>query len=400
MNENKNKYQRLYELTHDENKTRLFGPRGLFGFYNEYHKFLKIFAEYAWDETKDDGQIAMTLDSRGFVEYVEKREDLTDEEKKAFAEQIESLKTSPKREIKDLPPQENTLRNFALLLQEFNIGRHPEKIIDLYRDALEASVANARPTDVNEDVNEVNAPVVSEASAPVNEVNAPSSPEPSSSSSGSSSSSQSTESNQAVTESDLADSTERNHQNLPDSAVQKTAKPPKPAEQKQNSAAPEYQNYQSFEPEILNENITEIPQQSLADSRYFNPAFLLRPASSGSNQRVVVTKTSGGNLRKLAPMQSQSYSLNQTIKRDEGKTGEDLKNPLQLPVYMPPSSQNQQGGLGGRKKTGSIGKSLAKKAAALVAAGGTLPFFAPKPIVTAASLIHVDLFKKIIDFLT
>ncbi len=134
MTENLDKYRALHEFVTDPSKAELFGMGGLFGGLKEDHTVLKLFGTFINELKREYGYVPETIDSETFIEYIESDLSLDEGKKKAIIQKIQYL--TKKGIIQGQPVY--TLYNFAVVLNDLDIGEKKELITIGYERALES----------------------------------------------------------------------------------------------------------------------------------------------------------------------------------------------------------------------------------------------------------------------
>lgn len=136
MDENLEKYRKLHDLVTNQTKAALFGNAGLFGGFKESHIILKLFATYVHALKIENHHIPNTIKSDNFIAYLRQKKSPEAGDIEKVIEKIESL--HKRGIIADGPSlQQNTLYNFAIVLDDLGIGLKPELITTQYDRALQ-----------------------------------------------------------------------------------------------------------------------------------------------------------------------------------------------------------------------------------------------------------------------
>lgn len=141
-----NTYQKLKDFI--QKHPQLAGNGGMFGGYNEDHSNLKLFANYVnRREIQNGGNVPLTINSADFINYL--RTAGTDE---STIESVDKklMYLKQQGEIKDQPPINSTLRNFALIISELGLTKLNSNLITpTYNGAIENTFAVKVPGTVS-----------------------------------------------------------------------------------------------------------------------------------------------------------------------------------------------------------------------------------------------------------
>lgn len=138
MTEDKEKYRKLYSLINDSSKKEVFGHSGIFSStIDGNHKVFQLFAEWIYQKKVENKKLPdhLIINSDNFISQLRTKGE-KDEDFKKTINDIYRLKGD---KIKDIPPEENTLLQFAKALDEIGLFDNLDNLDNfshLYNEAL------------------------------------------------------------------------------------------------------------------------------------------------------------------------------------------------------------------------------------------------------------------------